>query len=131
MYRTPTIKFDRGTLILHPPPQGKAWVDYATWDDRVEKFRVRAIDYRPLVESLKAAKIDFTDKAKEFEPLELIPSLEMPPYPHQEAALKAWKQSGRNGVVILPTASGKTYLAQLAMQATPRSTLVVVPTLDL
>ncbi|NES73456.1 MAG: hypothetical protein F6K24_53840, partial [Okeania sp. SIO2D1] len=41
MYRTPTIKFDRGTLILHPPPQGKAWVDYATWDDRVEKFRVR------------------------------------------------------------------------------------------
>lgn len=131
MYRTPTIKFDRGTLILHPPPQGKAWVDYATWDDRVEKFRVRAIDYRPLVESLKAAKIDFTDKAKEFAPLELIPSLEMPPYPHQEAALKAWKQSGRNGVVILPTASGKTYLAQLAMQATPRSTLVVVPTLDL
>ncbi|NES88387.1 DEAD/DEAH box helicase [Okeania sp. SIO2B9] len=131
MYRTPTIKFDRGTLILHPPPQGKAWVDYATWDDRVEKFRVRAIDYRPLVESLKAAKIDFVDKAKEFAPLELIPSLEMPPYPHQEAALKAWKQSGRNGVVILPTASGKTYLAQLAMQATPRSTLVVVPTLDL
>ncbi|MGB3508917.1 MAG: DEAD/DEAH box helicase, partial [Microcoleaceae cyanobacterium] len=46
-------------------------------------------------------------------------------------ALKAWKQAGRNGVVILPTASGKTYLAQLAMQATPRSTLVVVPTLDL
>ncbi|MDY7004697.1 MAG: DEAD/DEAH box helicase family protein [Cyanobacteriota bacterium] len=131
MYRTPTIKFDRGTLILHPPPQGKAWVDYATWDDRVEKFRVRAIDYRPLVESLKAAKIDFVDKAKEFAPLELIPSLEMPPYPHQEAALKAWKQSGRNGVVILPTASGKTYLAQMAMQATPRSTLVVVPTLDL
>ncbi len=131
MYRTPTITFDRGTLILHPPPEGKAWIDYATWDDRVEKFRVRAIDYRPLVESLKTAKIDFIDKAKEFVPLELISSLEMPPYPHQEAALKAWKQANRNGVVILPTASGKTYLAQLAMQATPRTTLVVVPTLDL
>ncbi|MDJ0554858.1 MAG: DEAD/DEAH box helicase family protein [Microcoleaceae cyanobacterium MO_207.B10] len=131
MYRKPTITFDRGTLILHPPPQGKAWIEYATWDDRVEKFRVRAIDYRLLVESLREAKIDFIDKAREFEPLKLIPSLEMPPYPHQEAALKAWKQGGRNGVVILPTASGKTYLAQLAMQATPRSTLVVVPTLDL
>ncbi|NET40104.1 MAG: DEAD/DEAH box helicase, partial [Cyanothece sp. SIO1E1] len=35
------------------------------------------------------------------------------------------------GVVVLPTAAGKTYLAQLAMQATPRSTLIVVPTLDL
>ena len=131
MYRTPTITFDRGTVLLHPPPQGKAWIDYATWDDRVEKFRVRAIDYRRLVESLREAKIEFIDKAKEFEALKLIPSLEMPPYPHQEAALKAWKQADRNGVVILPTASGKTYLAQLAMQATPRSTLVVVPTLDL
>ncbi|MDE5107549.1 MAG: ATP-dependent helicase, partial [Trichodesmium sp. St17_bin3_1_1] len=127
MYRQSTISFDRGTLILHPPPQGKAWIDYATWDDRVEKFRVRAIDYRPLVELLKAEKIDFVDKAKEFAPVELIPSFEMLPYPHQEAALNAWKQSGRNGVVILPTASGKTYLAQLAMQATPRSTLIVVP----
>ncbi|MCS6812379.1 MAG: DEAD/DEAH box helicase, partial [Cyanobacteria bacterium] len=35
------------------------------------------------------------------------------------------------GVVVLPTAAGKTYLAQLAMQSTPWSTLVVVPTLDL
>ena len=101
MYRKPTISFDRGTLILHPPPQGKTWIDYATWDDRVEKFRVRAIDYRPLVELLKAEKIDFIDKAKEFAPLELIPSFEMLPYPHQEAALKAWKQNNRNGVVIL------------------------------
>jgi len=62
-----------------------------------------------------------------FDPLELVPSLEMP-YPHQSEALLAWKQSGRNGVV-LPTAA-KTYLAQLCMEHT-RSTLIVVPTLDL
>ncbi len=35
---------------------------------------------------------------------------------------------GRRGVVVLPTAAGKTYLAQLAMQRTPRSTLILVPT---
>jgi superfamily II DNA or RNA helicase len=35
------------------------------------------------------------------------------------------------GVVVLPTAAGKTYLAQLAMQATQRTTLITVPTLDL
>jgi superfamily II DNA or RNA helicase len=34
-------------------------------------------------------------------------------------------------VIVLPTGAGKTYLAQLAMQATRRSTLIVVPTLDL
>ena len=39
MARPPTLWFDRGTLLLHPPPPGKAWIDYATWDDRVERFR--------------------------------------------------------------------------------------------
>lgn len=131
MARTPTLTFDRGTLIVHPPPRGKAWVDYATWDDRVEKFRIPAIHYRHLVEALQADEANFIDQAKAFEPLELVPTWEMEPYRHQSEALAAWKQAGRKGVVVLPTAAGKTYLAQLAMQATPRSTLIVVPTLDL
>ena len=131
MPRTPTLSFDRGTLILHPPPKGRSWMDYATWDDRVEKFRIPAIQYRQVVEALQAEGSYFSDAAKAFEPLELVPSMEMEPYPHQSEALAAWKLAGRRGVVVLPTAAGKTYLAQLAMQATPRSTLVIVPTLDL
>lgn len=131
MARIPTISFDRGTLIVHPPPKGKTWLDYATWDDRVEKFRIPAIDYRAFIETLQAEKIDFVDNARAFETLELVSSMEKEPYPHQKEALIAWKQSGRNGVVVLPTAAGKTYLAMLAMQATPRSTLIVVPTIDL
>ncbi|MEQ8465553.1 DEAD/DEAH box helicase family protein [Coleofasciculus sp. E1-EBD-02] len=131
MARTPKLTFDRGTLLLHPPPRGKAWVDYATWDDRVEKFRIPGMHYRPLVEVLQASEVDFIDDAKEFLPLELVSSFEMEPYPHQQEALLAWKLAGRRGVVVLPTAAGKTYLAQLAMQSTPRSTLIVVPTLDL
>lgn len=131
MARTPTLTFDRGTLILHPPPRGKAWMDYATWDDRVEKFRLPAIQYRSVVEALQAEEVDFLDEAKEFYPLDLVATLEMEPYPHQSEALAAWKLAGRQGVVVLPTAAGKTYLAQMAMQATPRSTLIVVPTLDL
>ena len=131
MARTTTLSFDRGTLILHPPPRGKIWVDYATWDDRVEKFRIKAIHYCQIVSALQAEGSDFIDSAKGFEPLLLVPSLSMEPYPHQSEALMAWKQAGRRGVVVLPTAAGKTYLAQLAMQATPRSTLIVVPTLDL
>jgi len=106
-------------------------VEFATWDDRVEKFRIPAIHYRPLVEALQAEGTNFIDEAKAFAPLELIPSVEMEPYPHQSEALMAWKLAGRRGVVVLPTAAGKTYLAQLAMQGTPRSTLIVVPTLDL
>ncbi|BAY14485.1 type III restriction enzyme res subunit [Anabaenopsis circularis NIES-21] len=131
MARISKLTFDRGTLILHPPPRGKAWMDYATWDDRVEKFRIPAMRYRALVEALQGEEVDFIDEAKEFYPLELIASLEMEPYPHQSEALAAWKLAGRQGVVVLPTAAGKTYLAQMAMQATPRTTLIVVPTLDL
>ena len=119
MPRIPKLTFDRGTLILHPPPRGKSWVDYATWDDRVEKFRIPGIYYRPLVEALQAEGTSFDDQAKEFSPLELLPSFEMEPYLHQQEALLSWKQGGRKGVVVLPTAAGKTYLAQLAMQSTP------------
>ncbi|MEH2418095.1 DEAD/DEAH box helicase family protein [Nostoc sp.] len=131
MARTPTLNFDRGTLILHPPPRGKGWMDYATWDDRVEKFRIPAIRYRSLVEALQTEDVYFIDEAKQFYPVDLVPSLEMEPYPHQTEALAAWKLAGRQGVVVLPTAAGKTYLAQMAMQSTPRTTLIVVPTLDL
>jgi superfamily II DNA or RNA helicase len=131
MARTPTLKFDRGTLILHPPPRGKAWVDFATWDDRIERFRLPAIQYRDLVETLQAEGTPFTDQAKEFAAITLTPSFEMQPYPHQQEALDAWVGAGRRGVVVLPTAAGKTYLAQMAMQATPRTTLITVPTLDL
>jgi superfamily II DNA or RNA helicase len=131
MPRASRLKFDRGTLLLHPPPTGKAWLDYATWDDRVEKFRIPAIYYRPLVEALKADEKEIIDEAKEFYNLELNCVYELEPYLHQQEALQAWKQAGRQGVVVLPTAAGKTYLAQLAMQATPRTTLIVVPTLDL
>ena len=131
MARLPTLKYERGTLILHPPPQGKVWVDFATWDDRIEKFRIQGIHYRPLLETLQAANIEYIDEAKGFIPLDLTPSFQRQPYPHQQEALLAWKQGKRQGVVVLPTASGKTYLAQMAMESTPRSTLIVVPTLDL
>ncbi|HHP7231805.1 MAG TPA: DEAD/DEAH box helicase [Xenococcaceae cyanobacterium] len=131
MPRLPKIRFDRGTLILHPPPRGKSWLEFAMWDDRIEKFRIPAIYYRPLIEALQKDEKEFIDEAKEFYNLQLNSGFQYEPYPHQQEALAAWKQRQRQGVVVLPTAAGKTYLAQLAMEATPRTTLIVVPTLDL
>jgi superfamily II DNA or RNA helicase len=131
MARPPTLSFDRGTLLLHPPPPGKAWIDYATWDDRVERFRLPALHYRRLIDALTVEGTPFLDKACEFNTLPLVPALEMPPYPHQRAALAAWLAAGRQGFIVLPTGAGKTYLAQLAMQVIQQSTLIVVPTLNL
>jgi superfamily II DNA or RNA helicase len=129
--RTSKLTFDRGTLVLHPPPKGTSWVRHATWDDRIERFRIPALQYRALLEDLRAEGVDIQDKARAFDPLELKPAVALEPFAHQREALAAWTRAGRRGVVVLPTGAGKTYLAQLAMQATPRSTLVLVPTLDL
>lgn len=131
MARTPTLRFDRGTLILHPPPRGKDWIDYATWDDRIEQFRIPALHYRQLLQVLEASGAPLVDQAPAFQALSLTPSLEMEPYPHQREALAAWQRAGHQGVIVLPTAAGKTYLAQLAIQTIQQSTLVMVPTLDL
>ncbi|MCU0553011.1 MAG: DEAD/DEAH box helicase family protein [Leptolyngbya sp. Prado105] len=131
MPRKSALSYDRGTLILHPPPKGKAWIEFALWDDRIEKFRVPAHQYRELLLALRSEGIEIDDRAKAFREIELVSTVEMEPYPHQKEALEAWKSSERLGVVVLPTAAGKTYLAQLAMQSTKRSTLIMVPTLDL
>ncbi|MGB7414170.1 MAG: DEAD/DEAH box helicase, partial [Thermosynechococcaceae cyanobacterium] len=113
------------------PPRGKDWLDYATWDDRIEKFRVPALEYRALLEVISRSDQRLNDKARAYSTLELTLGLGMAPYPHQQEALDAWQRSHRRGVVVLPTAAGKTYLAQMAIQATQRSTLIIVPTLDL
>lgn len=131
MVRLPKIRFDRGTLIIHPPPPGKSWIDFATWDDRIEKFRIQAIHYHALIASLKNEAIEFIDEAKAFAELQLQVNLAKEAYTHQEEGLLAWKKASRRGVIVLPTGSGKSYLAQMAIGSTPRSTLIVVPTLDL
>ncbi|MEM6252143.1 MAG: DEAD/DEAH box helicase family protein [Cyanobacteria bacterium P01_D01_bin.156] len=131
MVRTSTLRFDRGTLILHPPPRGKGWIEHAVWDDRIERFRIPAHCYRTLLETLRQEQVTIDDQVADFKPLELIPKLTYKPYPHQSEALTAWQHNRWQGVVVLPTAAGKTYVAQLALQAIPRSTLITVPTLDL
>ena len=130
--RPSTLTYDRGTLILHPPPRGKAWVDHAQWDDRVERFRIPADRYRPLVEALAAEGTAVEDKARAFTELPLAFSAGAhAPRTHQSEALAAWEAAGRRGVVVLPTGAGKTFVAQMALRAVGGSALVVVPTLDL
>ncbi len=131
MPRISTLTYDRGTLILHPPPRGKAWVEFATWDDRIEKFRIPAWQYRDLLLAFRKEGTEVNDKARSYQEVDLVPQQVRSPYPHQSEALAAWQAQNKTGLVVLPTAAGKTYLAQMAMQVTGRSTLILVPTLDL
>ncbi|AZI44376.1 DEAD/DEAH box helicase [Deinococcus psychrotolerans] len=123
---TVKLKYDRGTLITWETPQVIA--PLFTWDDRSQLYRAPGQCYRQVVETLRAHGVKHQDEATEFKTLELRVSREVEPYLHQTEALAAWKQAGRQGVVVLPTGSGKTFVAQLAMRDTPRSTLICVPT---
>ncbi|MBM3264472.1 MAG: DEAD/DEAH box helicase, partial [candidate division Zixibacteria bacterium] len=66
-----------------------------------------------------------------YQKLDLALQVERAPFPYQQEAVDAWWKAGGRGVVVLPTGAGKTFVAQLAMLRAGRSTLVVVPTIDL
>src|SRR5262249_37062017 len=55
------------------------------------------------------------------------------PFPHQTESVAAWWRNGKSGrgVVVLPTGTGKTFVAILAIAQVGRPTLVVTPTIDL
>ncbi len=57
--------------------------------------------------------------------------IDKPAFPHQTEGLEAWSKAGKRGVVVLPTGTGKTHLANLCIQAAGRPTLIVTPTIDL
>jgi hypothetical protein len=65
----------------------------------MERFRLPAWQYCRLVETLQSEGAPLRDQASAFEPLPLVPGLEMTPYPHQQAALSAWLAAGRQVVV--------------------------------
>src|SRR5207237_523366 len=46
-------------------------------------------------------------------------------------ALETWARAGSRGIVVLPTGTGKTHLAVMAIQRTGRPAIVVTPTIDL
>ena len=126
------LVFDHGTLVVPIlPPEGDVLRSVLTEDERTGRFRAPARMYRQIVSSLRNAGVPYQDDAREFVPLEFRRSTELRPYPHQEEALGAWQAEGQRGVVEMPTGSGKTILGLLAMIATKRPTLVVVPTIEL
>src|SRR6185369_4418397 len=102
-------------------------------DPRNDVFRAEGRYYRPLVEHLRREKIAYADNARGY-PAAVSPwplRSERQPFPHQTEAVEAWLKAGSRGVVVLPTGTGKTFVALLAIARTQRPALVVTPTIDL
>jgi len=128
------LRFDHGTLVLEPAEAVAACGAPPGFvpDPRIGgRLRAPAIAYRRALAHLLRAGLDVDDAARGYEALALTPRDGPTPYPHQKEALEAWQGGGRRGVVVLPTGSGKSYVAEMAIADVKRSTLVVAPTIDL
>lgn len=127
-----TIQYDQGTLLLHSdqpfhPPQE---LTKCLFDPRVHAYRMPGYLYSTLLQTLQQNKIAYEDQAKAYQTL-TVPTIEQQPFPFQEEALHAWIQNGWRGIVVLPTGTGKTFVAVMAIATVKRSAIIVVPTLDL
>ena len=126
------LAFDGGTLVVTgPDPERLAALPQCCFDARTNVFRAEAIHYRALVEHLRRERIAYKDEARAYKPTPWPLRTSRDPFPHQTEALKTWWDAGGRGVVVLPTGTGKTFLAILAINKTGRPALVVTPTIDL
>src|SRR5262245_37123208 len=126
------LAFDAGTVVLTGGPDDLlAALPGVRPDARTNTHRAEGRSYRALVEHLLAHKLPYKDDARAYgrTPWPLRTSRD--PFPHQREAVVAWQKRGGQGVVVLPTGTGKTFVAILAIHHSERPALVVTPTIDL
>ncbi|MCW4010059.1 MAG: DEAD/DEAH box helicase family protein [Candidatus Bathyarchaeota archaeon] len=122
----PRLWFDKGTLLL----KGEVGTPYGKWDPRRGCYRIKACHYRDVLDYFRESNIKIDDAAPNPPALEQInSSIELRSY--QSKALDKWQSSGNRGVMVLPTAAGKTFIALKAIALFKTQTMIVVPTLDL
>lgn len=93
------------------------------------KWRCPAVHYRAVQPWLKEHRI--RDRVPAWQTLSLTLNDQRTPHPYQNEALAEWHSAQRWGSIVLPTGSGKTFVALKAIAQTNVSTLVIVPTIDL
>jgi superfamily II DNA or RNA helicase len=118
--------FDKGTLLV----KGNIGTPYGKWDPRVSCYRIKSYHYKDVIDYLKESKIPYEDQVCNLPPTEQLKS-NVTLRTYQNEALDNWHSAGNRGVLILPTAAGKTFIALKAIAALHVQTLIVVPTLDL
>lgn len=122
----PRLWFDKGTLLL----KGEAGTLYGKWDPRSGCYRIKACHYKDILDYFRESRIRVEDAVPDPPPLEQLKSnVELRTY--QNKALDNWQRAGNRGVLVLPTAAGKTFIALKAIELLKTQTMIIVPTLDL
>ncbi len=107
------------------------WPADLAHDPRTRCYRAPAYRYAATVMALHTRHEKYQDDARRYEELDFGARVLRVPRPFQVEGLEAWSKHRGQGVVVLPTGAGKSHLAMMAIDQKRRSTLIVVPTLDL
>jgi superfamily II DNA or RNA helicase len=130
------LLFDEGTVLVEGLAEGDdRGLPGVKFDPRSGLFRAEGIFYRAIAQRLfdlkKTGQLTYTDAARDYKETDWEFRVTKESFPHQVEGLNAWWQAGGRGVVVLPTGTGKTHLANLAIAKARRPALVVTPTIDL
>lgn len=133
MTHTPIrLTFDGGTVVVvGGADEDRANLPGVSFDPRTKTERTEGRFYRAIVEYLIAKKIPYEDAARDYQAVTWTLTTDRTPFPHQTEAVQTWWKAGGRGVVVLPTGTGKTFTAILAIHKAARPALVVTPTIDL
>jgi len=93
------------------------------------RWRCEAYHYTTVAGWLREQRI--ADRVPRWQPLNYPFQDIRQPHVYQEEAIEAWRQAGGRGSIVLPTGSGKSYVALSIIHKVNRSAVVVAPTIDL
>jgi len=124
---SPSARFVGGTIVLEEVGAETAVPNPFQWINA--KWRCPAVHYREVQPWLKAQRI--RNRIPRWRNLNLTLHDGRSPHDYQLESLKAWRENGRWGSIVLPTGSGKTFVALQGVMETAVSTLIIVPTIDL
>src|SRR5258708_4234831 len=102
-------------VVTGATPHLLATLPHFQFDKRTSTYRAEGRYYRPLVEHLRQHQLAYKDEARAYQATPWTLRTTRSPFPHQSEAVQAWWGFGGRGVVVLPTGTGKTFVAMLAI----------------
>lgn len=122
-----TLFYQGGTLVLKNADSSTDLTAPFEWIK--ERWRCEGYHYPALDDWLRDQGIRDTVPRWQHLNVELHDTRQ--PHDYQNAALDAWTAAGYRGSIVLPTGSGKTFVAIQAIHHVNRSAVIVAPTIDL
>lgn len=121
------LSFDRGTLRVDGEPDALG-LEYVRFDPRTGFHRAPASRYGAILTRAQERALGIDDRVSPDVLVSPTPVQAQTLRPYQEQALTSFDAFGKQGIIVLPTGSGKTRVACAALARAACSALILVPT---